>query len=111
MPRGCWRRQVAMSHLNWLRAMDFAPWLDFVTDPLHGSIGPGRQREPDRVEVCHLRAGDGTRPPAALGVAAEVAMPAVAARLLIDEVADVNDVAVASGLLREFLESPRPHRG
>ncbi|WP_454228520.1 hypothetical protein [Propioniciclava flava] len=43
---------------------------------------------------------------AALGVAAEVAMPAVAARLLIDEVADVNDVAVASGLLREFLESP-----
>lgn len=39
-----------------------------------------------------------------LVVAAEVAMPSVAARILIDEVADVNDAAVASGLLREFLE-------
>jgi len=40
----------------------------------------------------------------ALSVAAEVAMPAVAARLLIDEVAAVNDVAVSSGLLRDFVD-------
>ena len=39
-----------------------------------------------------------------LSVAAEVAMPAVAARILIDEVAEVNDVAVSSGLLRDFVD-------
>ncbi|WP_164232781.1 PucR family transcriptional regulator [Microbacterium hydrocarbonoxydans] len=40
----------------------------------------------------------------ALTVAAEIAMPAVAARILIDEVAAVNDVAVSSGLLRDFVD-------
>ena len=39
-----------------------------------------------------------------LTVAAEVAMPAVAARILIDEVAAVNDVAASSGLLRDFVD-------
>lgn len=39
-----------------------------------------------------------------LTVAAEVAMPAVAARILIDEIAAVNDVAASSGLLRDFVE-------
>lgn len=39
-----------------------------------------------------------------LSVAAEVAMPAVAARILIDEVAAVNEVAVSSGLLRDFVD-------
>ena len=39
-----------------------------------------------------------------LSVAAEVAMPAVAARILIDEVAAVNDVATSSGLLRDFVD-------
>ncbi|WP_262002288.1 PucR family transcriptional regulator [Microbacterium sp. Mcb102] len=39
-----------------------------------------------------------------LSVAAEIAMPAVAARILIDEVAAVNDVAVSSGLLRDFVD-------
>ena len=39
-----------------------------------------------------------------LAVAAEIAMPAVAARILIDEVAAVNDVAVSSGLLRDFVD-------
>jgi hypothetical protein len=37
-------------------------------------------------------------------VAAEVAMPAVSARILIDEIAAVNDVAASSGLLRDFVE-------
>lgn len=40
----------------------------------------------------------------ALTVAAEIAMPAVAARILIDEVAAVNDAAVSSGLLRDFVD-------
>lgn len=39
-----------------------------------------------------------------LSVAAEVAMPAVAARILIDEIAAVNDVAASSGLLRDFVD-------
>ncbi len=37
-------------------------------------------------------------------VAAEVAMPAVAARILIDEIAAVNDVSASSGLLRDFVD-------
>ncbi|MGX1932151.1 PucR family transcriptional regulator [Microbacterium resistens] len=40
----------------------------------------------------------------ALSVAAEIAMPAIAARILIDEVAAVNDAAVSSALLRDFLD-------
>lgn len=40
----------------------------------------------------------------ALSVAAEIAMPAIAARLLIDEVAAINDVAGASALLRDFID-------
>lgn len=39
-----------------------------------------------------------------LSVAAEIAMPAIAARILIDEVAAVNDVAVSSALLRDFID-------
>ncbi|WP_394161227.1 PucR family transcriptional regulator [Galactobacter valiniphilus] len=42
----------------------------------------------------------------ALTVAAEMAMPAVAARLLIDEVASVNNASIDSGLIRDFLEQP-----
>lgn len=42
----------------------------------------------------------------ALAVAAEMAMPAVAARLLIDEVASVNNASIDSGLIRDFLEQP-----
>ena len=42
---------------------------------------------------------------AALSVAAEVAMPAVAARILIDEVAEVNDVSASSALLRDFADA------
>lgn len=39
-----------------------------------------------------------------LSVAAEIAMPAIAARILVDEVDAVNDVAVSSGLLRDFVD-------
>jgi hypothetical protein len=39
-----------------------------------------------------------------LTVAAEIAMPAIAARILIDEVAAINDVAVSSALLRDFTD-------
>lgn len=90
-----------------LRAMDFAPWLDFVTDPPFTAASV-RVDSASRTGLRFVIFGQGMERAhlAALGVAAEVAMPAVAARLLIDEVADVNDVAVASGLLREFLESP-----
>lgn len=40
----------------------------------------------------------------ALRVAAEVAMPAIAARLLADEVAEVNDATLSSGVLRDFTD-------
>lgn len=40
----------------------------------------------------------------ALGVAVEVAMPAVAARILIDEVTEINDASTSSSLLGDFLE-------
>ncbi len=40
----------------------------------------------------------------ALGIAVEVAMPAVAARILIDEVNEINDASTSSSLLGDFLE-------
>ncbi len=86
-------------------AIDFAPWLDTVTVP-EGAAASVHVDSPSRagLRLAIFGAGLGALQLSALAVAAEVAMPAVAARILIDEVAGVNDAAVASGLLRDFLE-------
>ncbi|MGO3141199.1 MAG: PucR family transcriptional regulator [Galactobacter sp.] len=67
------------------------------------------QREGLRLVVHDDHLGRGQL--AALIDAAEVAMPMVAARLLTDEVADVNDAAISSAVLRDFLDQPGAQRG
>lgn len=86
-------------------AIDFGPWISTVERP-EGSAASVRVDSPSRagLRLAVFGQGLGAVQLSALAVAAEVAMPAVAARILIDEVADVNDAAVASGLLRDFLE-------
>jgi hypothetical protein len=86
-------------------AIDFEPWLDKVSVP-QGAAASVHVDSPSRagLRLAVFGSGLGMLQLSALAVAAEVAMPAVAARMLIDEVADVNDAAVASGLLRDFLE-------
>lgn len=88
-----------------LTAINFAPWLDMVSLP-EGAAASVRVDSPGRAGLRLAIFGKslGDTQLSSLAVAAEVAMPAVAARILIDEVADVNDAAVASGLLRDFLE-------
>jgi hypothetical protein len=91
-------------------AIDFAPWLDVVTLD-GGAAASVRVDSPSRagLRLAFFGVGLSATQLSALGVAAEVAMPAVAARILIDEVNDVNDAAVSSGLLRDFLERPGTH--
>lgn len=86
-------------------AIDFAPWVDTVSLP-EGAAASVRVDSPSRagLRLAVFGGGLGQQQLSALAVAAEVAMPAVAARILIDEVADVNDASVSSGLLRDFLE-------
>lgn len=87
-------------------AIDVGLWQDAVS-VAEGAAASVRVDSPSRAGLRLAMFGAGLSPAqlSALAVAAEVAMPAVAARILIDEVADVSDAAVASGLLREFLEA------
>jgi Regulator of polyketide synthase expression len=87
-------------------AIDFGPWLDLAMVD-EGCAASVHVDSPSRagLRLAFFGSGMSAVQLSALGVAAEVAMPAVAARILIDEVADVNDSAVASGLLSDFLEN------
>lgn len=86
-------------------AIGFESWLDrtSIGDAAAASVrvdSPGRSG----LRLVLFGRGLGEAQVQSLSVAAEVAMPAVAARILIDEVAAVNDVAVSSGLLRDFVD-------
>lgn len=86
-------------------AIGFDSWLDRTSqgDAAAASVrvdSPGRSG----LRLVLFGRGLGEAQVQSLSVAAEVAMPAVAARILIDEVAAVNDVAVSSGLLRDFVD-------
>lgn len=86
-------------------AIGFESWLDrtSIGDAAAASVrvdSPGRSG----LRLVLYGRGLGEAQVQSLSVAAEVAMPAVAARILIDEVAAVNDVAVSSGLLRDFVD-------
>lgn len=87
-------------------AIDFAPWLDLTRVRGGGTAASVRVDSPSREGLRIAFFGDGLSDPQlrALAVAAEVAMPAVAARILIDEVAALSDTSVSSGLLRDFLD-------
>lgn len=86
-------------------AIGFDSWLDrtSIGDAAAASVrvdSPGRSG----LRLVLFGRGLSEAQVQSLSVAAEVAMPAVAARILIDEVAAVNDVAVSSGLLRDFVD-------
>jgi purine catabolism regulator len=86
-------------------AIDFSPWTD-LTRAGTGTAASVRVDSPSREGLRLAFFGDGLdeRQVSALAVAAEVAMPAVAARILIDEVAEVSDASVSSGVLRDFVD-------
>lgn len=86
-------------------AIDRAAWIDLASVS-GGAAASVRVDSPSREGLRLVVFGDGLgdRQLAALGVAAEVAMPAVAARILIDEVAAVNDASSSSGVLRDFVD-------
>lgn len=87
-------------------AIDFVPWLDLTRVQGVGTAASVRVDSPSREGLRIVFFGAGLSDPQlrALAAAAEVAMPAVAARILIDEVAALNDTSVSSGLLRDFLD-------
>ena len=86
-------------------SIDFAPWLDIVRAP-GGSAASVRVDSPSRegLRLAFFDEGLDERQVAALAIAAEVAMPAVAARILVDEVNEVNNASVSSGVLRDFVD-------
>ncbi|WP_254409300.1 CdaR family transcriptional regulator [Streptomyces sp. AC495_CC817] len=97
----------AGSHLDdaLLAAIGADSWIDRARAGEHAAASvrvdsPGRSG----LRLALFGEGLGEAQLQALTVAAEIAMPAVAARILIDEVAAVNDVAVSSGLLRDFVD-------
>jgi hypothetical protein len=86
-------------------AIDFASWVDLTRVPT-GTAASVRVDSPSRegLRLAFFGTGLDERQVSALGVAAEVAMPAVAARILIDEVEEVSDASVSSGVLRDFVD-------
>ncbi|KHK99199.1 polyketide synthase regulator [Microbacterium mangrovi] len=86
-------------------AIDFGPWIDIARTE-RSAAASVRVDSPTRAGLRLAIFGDGLGEAQlhSLAVTAEIAMPAVAARILIDEVAAVNDVAVSSALLRDFMD-------
>lgn len=86
--------------------IDFSRWLDITRLPGIGNAASVRVDSPSRtgLRIAFFGASLSESQLQALAVAAEVAMPAVAARILIDEVAALNDTSVSSGLLRDFID-------
>ena len=89
-----------------LAAIDVSRWIDIVStdDGCAASVKvDSPSREGLRLVIHGLALSQAQLN--ALATAAEVAMPAVAARILIDEVEAVSDVARSSGLLGDFVET------
>ncbi|GAA3653928.1 PucR family transcriptional regulator [Microbacterium marinilacus] len=91
-------------------AIDWERWTD-LAEADDVSVASVRVDSPSRPGLRLAFFATGIRPSQlrALAVAADVAMPAVAARILIDEVAAVSDASVSADLLREFLELRGAH--
>ena len=88
------------------RGISFDRWLDVTETPdgLAASV-PVASRTRQGLRVVLHGGATGPAHRASLSTAVEVAMPMVAARLLIDEVESVSEVSRSSGLLDDFLES------
>ncbi|GGM04527.1 helix-turn-helix domain-containing protein [Nakamurella endophytica] len=85
-------------------------WTDIVASP-EMSVATVRVDSPSRpgLRLAFFAPGIRDAQVDALAVAAEIAMPAVAARILIDEVNTVTDASVSSDLLHDFLVSGDAH--
>lgn len=86
-------------------AIEFSPWISVArcADEAAASVRvDSSTREGLRLVVFGTGIGDAQL--RALSTVAEIMMPAVAARILIDELATVNDASASADLLRAFLE-------
>ncbi|GAB3264354.1 PucR family transcriptional regulator [Arthrobacter pigmenti] len=90
--------------------IDFDSWVDRLEDPA-GTVASVRvdNKGIQRFRLAfHGKALSYTQL-AALATAAAIAMPAVAARMLLDEVAEMNDASRSSSLLSELLDPAAAH--
>lgn len=92
------------------RHIDFTQWLGTATSGQYAAVSV-RVDTPARkgLRLVIFGTGLGRKQLHALGVVAEVMMPAVAARIMIDEHASISDSAEASQLIRDFLEPRSRH--
>lgn len=90
--------------------IDFESWVDRLQDPL-GCVASVRLdgKGADRLRLAFHGTALSMAQLSALAAAAEIAMPAVAARMLIDEVAEMNDASRSSSLLSELLDPAAAH--
>jgi purine catabolism regulator len=85
--------------------IDFDSWVDRLEHPA-GTVASVRvdSKGAHRLRLAFHGRALGLRQLAALAAAAEIAMPAVAARMLIDEVEERDDATRSSSLLSELLD-------
>ncbi|MFC7456271.1 PucR family transcriptional regulator [Brachybacterium sp. GCM10030267] len=86
-------------------AIDWKPWTDVqVTDGM--AVASVRVDRASRagLRLAFFAPGVNQAQRSAMAVAAQVAMPAVAARILIDEIDAVSDASASAELLRDFLD-------
>lgn len=85
--------------------IDFGSWVDRLQDPA-GCVASVRldHKGADRLRLAFHGKALSLTQLSALAAAAEIAMPAIAARMLIDEVAEMNDASRSSALLSELLD-------
>ncbi|MCR8670520.1 CdaR family transcriptional regulator [Agrococcus sp. HG114] len=90
--------------------IDFDSWVDRLEHPV-GTVASVRvdSKGAHRLRLAFHGRALGLRQLAALAAAAEIAMPAVAARLLIDEVEERDDASRSSSLLSELLDPAASH--
>jgi PucR family transcriptional regulator, purine catabolism regulatory protein len=90
--------------------IDFDAWVDLLEAP-GGCVASVRvdSRGTQRLRLALHGTALNLVQLGALAAAAEIAMPAVAARLLIDEVDDMNDASRSSSLLSELLDPATAH--
>lgn len=90
--------------------ISFDAWVDRLQDP-RGCAASVRvdSKGADRLRLVFHGSSLSLPQLSALAVAAEIAMPAVAARMLIDEVAEMNDASRSSSLLSELLDPFAAH--
>lgn len=93
-----------------LAHIDFDRWVDRLEHPA-GTVASVRvdSKGSDRLRLAFHGRALSLRQLAALASAAEIAMPAVAARILIDEVEERDDASRSSSLLSELLDPSASH--